>query len=87
MNRDSNAYTFLFSAAMVIVVAFSLAFAATSLKDLQQENVRKEKMQNILSTIGVDVDREGAEELYGKYIQEFLYMAADFGMQSGDMYR
>ena len=43
MNRDSNAYTFLFAAAMVLVVASSLAFTATSLKDQQNENVRKEK--------------------------------------------
>ena len=43
MNRDSNAYTFGFAAAMVVVVASVLAFTASSLKDLQQENVRKEK--------------------------------------------
>ena len=41
MNRDSNAYTFGFAAAMVVVVASVLAFTASSLKDLQQENVRK----------------------------------------------
>ena len=49
MNRDSNSYTFLFAAIMVFVVASSLAFTATSLKDKQNENVRKEQMQNILS--------------------------------------
>ena len=45
MNRDSNAYTFLFAAAMVLVVASSLAFTATSLKSRQADNIRKEKMQ------------------------------------------
>jgi Na+-transporting NADH:ubiquinone oxidoreductase subunit C len=29
MNRDSNAYTFIFATVMVIVVASALAFAAT----------------------------------------------------------
>ena len=58
MNRDSNAYTFGFAAAMVVVVASVLAFTASSLKDLQQENVRKEKMQNILATIGIETDRD-----------------------------
>jgi Na+-transporting NADH:ubiquinone oxidoreductase subunit C len=53
MNRDSNAYTFIFATLMVLVVASSLAFTASSLKDLQDSNVRKEKMQNILSTIGI----------------------------------
>jgi hypothetical protein len=45
MNRDSNGYTFLFAAAMVLVVASTLAFTASSLKSLQADNVRKEKMQ------------------------------------------
>ena len=60
MNRDSNGYTFLFAAAMVLVVASTLAFTASSLKSLQADNVRKEKMQNILSTIGIQTDREQA---------------------------
>ena len=72
MNRDSNAYTFLFAALMVLVVASSLAFTATSLKDKQNENVRKEKMQNILATIGIQTDREKAESLYKKYITSEL---------------
>lgn len=68
MNRDSNVYTFLFATLMVLVVASSLAFTASSLKDLQNANVRKEKMQNILATIGIQTDREKAESLYKKYI-------------------
>ena len=77
MNRDSNGYTFGFAAAMVLVVASVLAFTASSLKDLQSENVRKEKMQNILSTIGVETDREGAEELFNNYIVEQLALRND----------
>ena len=68
MNRDSNEYTFLFAAIMVLVVASTLAFTASSLKSLQADNVRKEKMQNILSTIGIHTDREQAETLYKQYI-------------------
>ena len=77
MNRDSNAYTFGFAAAMVLVVASVLAFTASSLKDLQSENVRKEKMQNILSTIGIETDREGAEKLFNNYIVEQLALRND----------
>ena len=72
MNRDSNVYTFIFAAIMVFIVASVLAFTATSLKDLQAENVRLEKMQNILSTIGIQTDREKAEVLYDKYVTEEL---------------
>lgn len=77
MNRDSNLYTFLFAAVMVFVVASSLAFTATALKDKQNENVRKEQMQNILSTIGIQTDREKAEELYNQYIKEQLSLTLD----------
>ena len=72
MNRDSNEYTFLFAAIMVLVVASTLAFTASSLKSLQADNVRKEKMQNILSTIGIQTDREKAEGFYKKYIHGTL---------------
>ena len=77
MNRDSNAYTFRFAAAMVVVVASVLAFTASSLKDLQQENVRKEKMQNILATIGIEIDRDGAEVLFNEYITSQLALRND----------
>ena len=77
MNRDSNTYTFGFAAAMVVVVASVLAFTASSLKDLQQENVRKEKMQNILATIGIEIDRDGAEVLFNEYITSQLSLRND----------
>lgn len=77
MNRDSNSYTFLFAGIMVFVVASSLAITASSLKDIQAENVRKEKMQNILSTIGIQTDREQAETLYNKFITEQLSLKTD----------
>jgi len=51
MNRDSNVYTFLFATIMVLVVASALAFTASALKDLQNANVRKEKMQTSLQQL------------------------------------
>lgn len=57
---------------MVLIVASTLAFTASSLKSLQEDNVRKEKMQNILSTIGIQTDREKAEQLYKNYINASL---------------
>ncbi|ARN77850.1 Na(+)-translocating NADH-quinone reductase subunit C [Nonlabens spongiae] len=70
MDRNSNAYTFLFAVIMVAVVASALAFAATSLQPAQAENVKQEKMQNILSTVGVETSRDSAEMLFNKYIVE-----------------
>lgn len=77
MNRDSNAYTFIFATVMVVVVATALAFTATSLKPRQDDNARKEKMQNILATIGVDVDRDGAEAKFNQYITEQYSLTAE----------
>ena len=70
MNRDSNFYTFIFASVMVLIIALLLSFTATSLKELQNDNVRKEKMQNILSTIGINTTRDEAEVLYKKYIKK-----------------
>jgi|TARA_B110000914_G_scaffold188901_1_gene174067 Na+-transporting NADH:ubiquinone oxidoreductase subunit C len=62
---------------MVFVVATVLAYTSQSLKELQLENVRKEKMQNILSTVGVIIDRDGAELLFNKYIEDQLAIQND----------
>jgi Na+-transporting NADH:ubiquinone oxidoreductase subunit C len=72
MDVNKNSYTFLFAAVMVVVVAAVLSFAATSLKDRQDNNVRLEKMQNILASINVEIDREGAEGVYKDYIKQEL---------------
>lgn len=77
MDRNSNLYTFIFAIVMVIVVAAGLAFTATTLKPLQAENVRKEKMQSILSTIGVNVDRNEAGDLFKDYVKEEIALNAD----------
>lgn len=77
MDRNSNGYTFLFAAIMVVVVGALLAFAATSLKDLQDENVKKEKMQNILASVGVVVEREEAPNQFTSVIKEQLALKSD----------
>lgn len=77
MNKESNTYTFLFAVIMVVVVALALAFTATSLKPLQDSNVEKEKMQNILSTVGIQVARDGAPEKFKTYIKQQLSLKTD----------
>ena len=77
MDRNSNSYTFIFAIVMVTVIAALLAYTSTALKPLQDNNVRNEKMQNILSTIGVEVDRDGAQESFDKYIIEQVALKKD----------
>ena len=77
MNRESNSYTFLFIGVMIVGIASILAYTSQTLKPLQKENIRKEKMQNILSTVGVNVSPEEAEELYKQYVIEELSLRND----------
>ena len=77
MDRNSNGYTFLFAGIMVTVVGALLAFTATSLKPAQDENVKKEKMQNILASVGVQVDREVAQAKFEEVIKEKLSLSED----------
>ncbi len=77
MNRNSNAYTFLFAIILVVVVAGLLAFVSEGTKEKRAMNVKLEKMQSILSTIGVDVSREECGVLFKKYVKQELALKAD----------
>ncbi len=70
LNKNSNDYTFGFSIAMVVIVGAVLSIAAIQLKPFQTENVRMEKMQNILYSISVLSSREEASDLFDKYVIE-----------------
>ncbi len=83
MNRNSNAYTFLFAIILVVVVASLLAFVSERTKDKRAMNVKLEKMQNILSTIGVDVSREEAGKVFTKYVKQQLSLNADGSVDAG----
>lgn len=81
MNTEGNGYTFGFSTVMVVVVATALAFAATTLKPAQDLNIKKEKMQYILSSFGMksksgdtDITREESPEAYKMYIKDTLVL-------------
>ena len=74
MNVDSNSYTFGFATMMVVIVAALLSYAAIELKPFQDTNIELEKQQNILSSIGVDVQRDLAKEVYYKYIKQEIVL-------------
>lgn len=68
MHKDSNKATFLFSSGMVIVIAIMLSVAAIALGPYQARNTRIEKMENILSSVGINGTSEEAEKNFSKYI-------------------
>ncbi len=66
----SNKYILIYSAVMVIIVAVALTFVAVLLKPAQLNNIRVEKMQNILKSVNIESTPKNAEELFKKFIKE-----------------
>lgn len=68
IDKNSNSFTFTFAIVMVVVVGALLALIYSSLKPAQDENVRREKMQNILAAMNVHVARDEAPAIYQKTV-------------------
>lgn len=90
MNTNSNTYTVIYSTVLVILVAAILAFAAMSLKPLQDENVKIETISKVLSAAtqsssSVTVD-EGTDvmALYADRISAAFYVDGN-GTVVGEM--
>jgi len=58
LNTNGNAYTIIYASVMVIIVAFLLAFVASSLKPTQDANEANDKKSQILAALGVDKDSQ-----------------------------
>ena len=74
MDVNKNSYTFGFAAVMVVVVAALLSVAAILLKPSQSRNILLEKKQNILSSVGINIDREAADIQYPIFVKEELVL-------------
>ena len=68
INKEGNAYTFLFSVAMVVVVGAVLSSLAMGLKPRQVKNQEIRKQMDILSAVGIDATRDNAQDKYEKHI-------------------
>lgn len=77
MKNFTNRYMLLYSLGLAAVVALLLTVVATGLKERQQNNIRNEKMQQLLATIGIDVPRDGVQPIYNQYFKEELNVAQD----------
>jgi len=83
MKIQSNTYTFIYSAVIVLIVATGLAVVSTALQPAQVRNIEKEKKQNILTSLRVASDRTSAEALYSKYITDSYTLNAKGEKVSG----
>ena len=76
MNTNSNSYTIIYAAIMVVIVAFLLAFVSSSLKDMQNANVKNDTKKQILSAINV-TEVTDADAEFAKYEVKDMLMQAD----------
>lgn len=76
MNTNSNSYTIIYAAVMVIIVAFLLAFVSSSLKDIQTKNIEMDTKKQILSAINV-TEVADADAEFAKYEVKDMLMQAD----------
>jgi len=68
-NTNSNVYTVAYSAAIVVVVAFLLAFVSSSLKPMQDVNVSLDKKRQILASLNIrGLDNAEVAETYKKVV-------------------
>lgn len=79
MNTNSNTYTILYAVIMVVIVAFLLAFVNSSLRNIQDENVRKDTKKQILSALRVEIN--DAAKDYETYVQKDILVDASTGQE------
>ncbi len=86
MNRDSNTYTVVYAAVMVVVVAVILAFLSQSLRGLQTKNLENDKRQQILRSINISVSGSQAEAKYNELIKKSFIVNAEGQEVPGDAF-
>jgi len=96
VNTEKNSYTVIFAVLMVVVVGSLLAFMASGLKPMIEENERFEKQQNILYAMGVN-ENEGdgdvsfvptteVEDAFSKYITKQLVLEGTTATEQENAY-
>ena len=71
LNTNSNAYSIIYSAVMVVIVAFLLAFVYQALKPMQDANVALDVKKQILYSLNIrNLDGAEAEAKYAEVVKE-----------------
>lgn len=85
-DKNSNSFTFIFATVLVVVVGTLLAVTFLALKPAYDENVRREKMQNILASMKVKVERDAAPAKYEELVKETVLVDAEGKPVEGDAF-
>ena len=83
LNTNGNVYTFCYAAVMVIIVAFLLAFVASSLKETQEANVANDTKGQILSALGYDKATIDVAKVYEEKVKDNLFEAGELKPYEG----
>ncbi len=86
MNKQGNTYTLIYIAVLVCIVGAVLAWVSLALKPQQQENIRIDKMQQMLNSIRITSNKENAIELYDKYITDSYIINSKGEKSKGDAF-
>jgi len=71
LNTNSNAYIIIYSAILVVIVAFLLAFVYQALKPMQDANVKLDVKKQILYSLNIrNLDGAEAEAKYAEVVKE-----------------
>ena len=71
LNTNSNAYIIIYSAILVVIVAFLLAFVYQALKPMQDANVALDVKKQILNSLNLrGLDGQEAEAKYAEVVKE-----------------
>ncbi len=84
--KYSNRYIFVYASIMVVVVALVLSLLATLLQPIQERNIRLEKMQNILASINIEVEREESADVFYDYIVQTKILDHEGEEMEGDAF-
>ena len=84
--KYSNRYIFVYASIMVVVVALVLSLLATLLQPIQERNIRLEKMQNILASINIEVEREESADVFYDYIVQTKILDQEGEEMEGDAF-
>ncbi|MBP5799689.1 MAG: FMN-binding protein [Prevotella sp.] len=76
MNTNSNSYIIIYSAILVVIVAFLLAFVYKALKPMQDANVELDVKKQVLYSLNIrDLDGSAAEAKYAELVNDTMDFA------------
>ena len=78
LNTNSDFYAIVYAAIVVVIVAFLLAGVSSALKPMQDENIRLDKMKQILASLHIK-DVKDAKAEYAKVVKKDAVINANGG--------